>query len=304
MELSEAQTVVSLFPDPFPAPWAREWGEDEFGLWMALVFRGVRQVFRWMAPGTFSMGSPASEPERWAERETLHQVTLNRGFWLADSACTQALWQAVMGNNPSRFSGSEPVYLTDDRGNRLTDDQGNPLVAAETHETGGCDSHPVERVSWNDVQAFCARLNAPIPGLKARLPAEAQWEYACRAGTTTPFSFGGNITPDEVNYDGNYPYAGGRKGLYRQTTVPVKSLPPNPWGLYEMHGNVLEWCADGYGGYPESAQVDPMGPADGADRVVRGGAWSGNARHCRSAYRGASRPDFSADDIGFRLALG
>jgi len=120
-------------------------------------------------------------------------------------------------------------------------------------------SNPVETVSWDDVQQFIIKLNGLVPGLNACLPTEAQWEYACRAGTPTPFSFGKNITPEQVNYDGNYPYTGGEKGLFRRKTVPVKSLPANPWRLHEMHGNILEWCSDWYGDYPTEAVIDPCG---------------------------------------------
>ncbi|MER2603391.1 MAG: formylglycine-generating enzyme family protein, partial [Candidatus Competibacter phosphatis] len=171
------------------------------------------QRLRWIEPGSFLMGSPEDEPERSSDEGPRHWVTLSRGFWLADSACTQALWQAVMGSNPSAFKENA--------------------------------QRPVEQVSWNDVQGFLRRLEALLPGCRADLPTEAEWEYACRAGAETPFSFGEQITPEQVNYNGEHPYAGGKKGLYRQQTVPVKSLPPNAWGLYEMHGNVDEWCADG-----------------------------------------------------------
>src|SRR5919109_3308697 len=254
---TKAQISVSFFPNPFPALWADEWGEDEFGLWMALTFQGVRQLFRWILPGTFLMGSPEDEPERYDD-ETQHPVTLTQGYWLADTACTQALWEAVTGENPA--------YFKDDA------------------------SNPVEQVSWNSVQEFIARLNSLVPELKARLPTEAQWEYACRAGTTTPFSFGKNITPEQVNY----------KGLYRGKTVPVKSLPPNPWGLYEMHGNVWEWCQDWYGDYPAEPGVDPIGPSEGADRVLRGGSWNDFGRRVRSASRYGYGPGARYHGIGFR----
>ncbi|MEF8732406.1 MAG: formylglycine-generating enzyme family protein [Candidatus Accumulibacter meliphilus] len=224
-----------------------------------------------MAPGHFLMGSPPDEPER-EDDEVQHEVTLSRGFWLADTACTQALWQAVTGANPSEFQ----------------DDVRNP----------------VENVSWDDVQTFLSELNRRVPGLQARLPSEAEWEYACRAGTTTPFSFGDNITPEQVNYDGNYPYAGGEKGLYRQKTVPVGSLPANPWGLYEMHGNVWEWCADWYGDYPNTPQVDPTGPQTGDSRVLRGGSWNFNGRHARCALRYGYVPGYRYLLFGFRFAPG
>ena len=261
-----------FFPDPFPQPWASDWGEDdEYGLWMALTLGEVRQVFRWIAPGRFLMGSPADEPQRW-HNEVQHEVTLSRGYWLADTACTQAFWQAVMGENPSEFK----------------DDAHNP----------------VEQVSWEDVQRFIGELQRRVAGLAVRLPSEAEWEYACRAGTTTPFSFGDELTPERVNYDGNYPYAGGAKGLYRQKRVAVASLPANAWGLYEMHGNVYEWCADWYGDYANEPQVDPQGPPSGDSRMVRGGSWGISGRSVRSASRYWIVPGYRYQNVGFRLALG
>ncbi|PPC89428.1 MAG: sulfatase-modifying factor protein [Methylobacter sp.] len=252
-----------LWPGPF--------GWDEFGLYADLAIKKVNQRFRWIEPGTFLMGSPESEPEHDKD-EIQHGVTLTQGYWLADTACSQALWQAVMGKNPAVF-------------------QEDP-------------SNPVEHVSWNDTQAFIGELNKLFPGLQACLPTEAQWEYACRAGTTTPFSFGDNITPEKVNYNGEYPYADGEKGLNREKTVPVKSLPPNAWGFYEMHGNVWEWCRDWYGEYPTEAVLDPMGPSEGVSRVLRGGSWFSLGRHARSARRIHLEPDLRSGIIGFRLALG
>jgi formylglycine-generating enzyme len=143
-----------------------------------------------------------------------------------------------------------------------------------------------------------------VPGLEARLPTEAEWEYACRAGTTTPFSFGEDITPDQVNYDGNYPYHGSQKGRYRGETVEVASLPANPWGLYEIHGNVWEWCQDWYGAYPEGPVTDPTGPATGVRRVLRGGSWFSPGRSARSAFRTLYEPGIPDDLFSCRLALG
>ena len=220
-------------PAPFPPPFASAWGDDVHGLWADLRVTSERETavqrLRWIEPGTFLMGSPQDEPERDADEGPQHLVTLARGFWLADTACTQALWEAVTGDNPSHFKGAD---------------------------------RPVEQVSWNDVGTFLEKLEALVPGCRAELPTEAEWEYACRAGTMTPFSFGETITPEQVNYDGKYPYAGGKKGLYRKETVAVKSLPPNPWGLYEIHGNVWEWCADGLRKYEQAPAVDPGGPED------------------------------------------
>ena len=224
--------VAARFPPGFPPPFADAWGDDAFGLWAEFNLPAtsagnvVVQRLRWIEPGTFRMGSPDDEPERYDNEGPQHLVTISQGFWLADTACTQALWRAVMGENPSRFKGEE---------------------------------RPVEQVSWHDVQGFLRGLEQLVPGSVVDLPTEAEWEYACRAGTTSSFSFGNTITPDQVNYNGSVRYARGEKGLYREETVAVNSLPSNPWGLYEMHGNVWEWCADGRRAYSESPQVDPRG---------------------------------------------
>jgi formylglycine-generating enzyme required for sulfatase activity len=158
-------------------------------------------------------------------------------------------------------------------------------------------------VSWDKVQGCLRKLQLSLPGCVAALPTEAEWEYACRAGTDTTFSFGANVTPEAVNYDGTYPYAGGEKGLYRKETVPVKSLPPNAWGLYEMHGNVWEWCAEGMRRYDGQAQQDPEGPVLEGSRVVRGGSWFRGAGRARSACRIAHHPGIAFGDPGFRLCL-
>ncbi len=257
-------------PADFPAPWACDWGEDRYGLWMAFRYRGIRQCLRWIAPGEFLMGSPKSEAERYDD-ETQHRVILTRGYWLADTTCTQALWQVMMGDNPSRFKGED---------------------------------RPVENVSWDDTQRFIERLNELVPGGGFRLPTEAEWEYACRAGTTTAFWFGDQITPEQVNYDGNHPYAGGRKGKYRNETVAVKALPCNGWGLYQMHGNVWEWCQDWLGDYPTETLVDPTGPVGGERRVLRGGSWVRDGGGVRSAYRSLDDPGRRYGNFGFRLARG
>ena len=256
---------------PFPVPCAGGFVEDSFGVSVVLNVGSVHQVFRWIAPGRFRMGSTADEVER-GNAEVPHEVTLSQGYWIADTACTQAFWLAVWPVNPSHFQ-----------------------------ENG---RNPVENVAWHDAQRFIAELNRRLPGLYARLPTEAEWEYACRAGTTTPFSFGKQITPEQVNYHGDYPCLGGEKGLYRQRTAPVGSLPPNPWGLYEMHGNVWEWCADWYAEYPPEPQVDPSGPAFGRMRVLRGGTWSDPARYARSATRSRIEPAYRPRSTGFRIVLG
>ena len=250
--------------------WAEAIGRDTYGLYADFSVQGVVQRMRWIVPGEFLMGSPEGEAGR-GDNETQHKVTLSQGYWLADTACTQALWQAVMDKNPSRFQG---------------------------------ENKPVEKISWEDVQRFIERLNVVVPGQAFRLPTEAEWEYACRAGSTGPFWFGDQITPEQVNYNGEYPYAGGKKGVYRKETVAVKALPCNSWGLYQMHGNVWEWCQDWYGDYGSAAVVDPVGPAEGGRRVLRGGSWIFNGGYARSAQRYAYVPGRRSLDAGFRLARG
>jgi formylglycine-generating enzyme required for sulfatase activity len=260
-----------------PPSWADDWGTDEYGHWVTFSVENrqgqkITQKMRWIEPGIFLMGSPEGEPERFVGEGPQHSVMIGRGFWLFDTACTQELWEAVMGENPSRFKG---------------------------------DDRPVENVSWNHCQTFLQQLNERLPGLDLALPSEAQWEYACRAGTTTPFSFGADITPEQVNYNGNYPYAGGQTGSYRRETVPVASLPPNPWGLYEMHGNVWEWCQDHWHDNYRGAPTDGSAWEDrdaAAVRVLRGGSWDSLARFVRAAFRGLGRPDNRHDNFGFRCA--
>jgi len=269
MAVGELRVSHPLVSGVLPA-WAVEWGQDRRGVWAAFEIRGVVHRLRWIPPGTFQMGSPESELERYGV-EIQHQVTLTPGFWLGETACTQELWSAVMGENPSKFPG---------------------------------DQNPVENVSWDDCQRFLEAASSLVPGLELRLPTEAEWEYACRAGTTTPFSFGEQITPDLVNYNGNFPYAGGLKGKYCEQTVPVGSLPPNPWGMHEMHGNVWEWCEDWFGDYPSNSEVNPTGPKTGAARVLRGGSWIYDARFVRSACRGRDEPGERGSYCGFRCARG
>ena len=228
----------------------------------------VTMKFAWCPPGTFLMGSPTSEESR-SEDETQHRVTLTRGFYLGIHPVTQAQWQAVMGNNPSHFNG---------------------------------DNRPVEGVSWDDCQAFCAKLSQ-LMGKRFRLPTEAEWEYACRAGTTTPFSFGATISTDQANYDGNSIYGRDKQGVYRRQTTPVVSFPPNAWGLFDMHGNVWEWCADWFGAYQQGDNNDPQGVNNGSVRLLRGGTWNNNPSKCRSATRYKTGPTSRFRNVGCRVVL-
>lgn len=235
------------------------------------VTNSLGMSFAPIPAGTFMMGSPESEPLRDSSDETLHQVTLTKSFYLQTTEVTQGQWKAVMGSNPSGFSNCG-------------------------------DDCPVEQVSWYDCQSFITNLNQLEGTTKYRLPTEAEWEYACRAGTTTPFNTGNCLSTDEANYDGSRPYTGCSSGIYRQTTAPVKSFSPNAWGLYDMHGNVWEFCQDWYGDYPSSSVTDPVGPSWGDQQVLRGGGWSSAARSSRSAVRGHYIPGNSSNSVGFRVA--
>ncbi len=266
------ETDYSRVPDTFPDKLASDWGQDERGFFQVFTINKVRQVFRWIFPGRFLMGSHVNEAER-DDDEVQHEVVLARGFWLADTACTQELWKVVMDDNPSSF----------------TDNTNNP----------------VENVSWDMCKEFIGKMNELEPSLELRLPTEAEWEYVCRAGTETPFCFGENITTEQVNYNGKYSYKGVRKGEYRKKTVKVKRiLPCNNWGLYQMNGNVWEWCEDWFGDYNLEEKTDPEGPKDGEYRVLRGGSWYNHGRDVRSAYRNGHEPGFRNDRTGFRLVRG
>ena len=221
--------------------------------------------------GTFTMGSPPDEPGRSSWEGPQHQVTLTQPFYMQQTEVTQAQWEAVMGRNPSYFSG--------------------------------CLTCPVEWVSWNDVGVFIEHMNARREGTYS-LPTEAQWEYAVRAGSTTAF-YNGEITSNSnmygCNYDGNLTAIGWYCDNSNDQTHPVAQKTPNGWGLYDMSGNVYEWCHDWLGAYPSGAVTDPKGPSSGSYRIVRGGDWFVNATTCRSADRFRVSPGFRGSSLGFRL---
>ena len=232
----------------------------------------------WCPPGKFLMGSPASEKDRHLN-ETQHEVTLTQGFWLGKYEVTQAQWSAVMETNPAYFPEKEivrwkvwkwqiPVWRKDFLASRWR--------------------LPVEQVSWDDCQKFCRKAGSGL-----RLSTEAEWEYACRAGTRAPFN-GSGILKDLGWYDGN----SGRK------THPVGRKQPNAWGLYDMHGNVFEWCQDRDDDYSVGAVTNPSGPATGTLRVYRGGGWNCFASYCRAALRSTFEPGDRNFSLGFRVAYG
>ena len=231
---------------------------------------GIGMKFVWIKPGTFLMGSPKEEAER-RYIEVQHRVTLTKGFYMGIHLVTQEQWKEVMGNNPSRWKGEKNL--------------------------------PVDSVSWHDCQEFIKKLREKDKK-QYRLPSEAEWEFACRAGTTTPFHFGETISTEQANYNGNQTYGNGKKGVYREKTTPVGSFPANAWGLYDMHGNLREWCQDWEGDYPQKDVVDPKGPEEkGLFRVLRGGSWCDVPKYCRSASRFWQDPICPLNPFGLRVCF-
>ncbi len=232
---------------------------------------GVCMEFRKCPAGEFVMGSSPDEFGR-GEDEGPVTVQIRKSFWLGRTAVTQAQWKAVMRTSPSHMAGPR---------------------------------RPVENVTWEDaarfVEAASSMLRLP-PNCKLALPTEAQWEYACRAGTTTPFSFGTALTTRQANFNGNYPYGFSEPGDFLEAHAECGTYPPNPWGLCEMHGNIWEWCADWYGATLMGGE-DPAGPAFGPGRVYRGGSWHSVAEHCRSAFRYYLPQGSHHMFLGFRVAL-
>ena len=240
--------------------WAQEKQEKPLPETMSIALDGgVKMDFVLILPGSFMMGSG----KRWSEVEKpVHEVMMTHPFFMGVFEVTQAQWKAVMGGNPAHFKG---------------------------------DDLPVEQVSWEDCQRFIEKLKAKVGGgLICRLPTEAEWEYACRAGSKTEYAFGEDET------------ALGEYAWYNENsekkTHPVGHKEPNAWGLYDMHGNVWEWCADWYGSYAATSIRDPKGPESGSERVVRGGGdWCTSAVNSRSAFRGKSTPGNRYSGLGFRV---
>jgi formylglycine-generating enzyme len=271
-------------PAEFPPRWAQSYCDDIYGLWADLAFSGSQapqaliQRFRWIEPGSFLMGSTEDEVNRislddirkYAKVEIpKHLVNITHGFWLADTPCIEAIWAIHAGkedkpNKPSSISEPRPDL-------------------------------PITNVSWDDAQRFLASLNDSLPsGLEAALPTEAQWEYACRAGTQAAYWWGDEPDITRMNVGRN------RSGL-----TPVKLFPPSPWGLHDMHGNVWEWCADeGLRYFTQQTVQNPLSINEKtAIRVLRGGAWRDHPANARAAYRYDSHRDLDWSSTGFRLVL-
>lgn len=224
--------------------------------------------------GEFMMGSPETEARRNFDEGPAHRVRIKKPFYMGVTEVTQAQWTAVTGKNPSQFKG---------------------------------DDLPVEHVSWEDAEEFIKKLSEK-EGRTYRFPTEAEWEYAARAGTTTPFYTGGTISAEQANYDGEYAYGSGRKGPFRRKTTPVAGFAPNPWGLYDVAGNVHEWCSDWYNAwyYEKSPSDDPAGgerTSSVTPKILRGGSFEDPPWVCRSAARHRDYPGYADDFYGLRLAL-
>ncbi len=241
-----------------------------------VLTNGLGMQFALLRAGKFLMGSPKKEKGRQANEGPVHEVEIARPFYLGAFEVTQAQYQKVMGSSPSHFKD-------------------NP-------------NNPVEQVSWEEAVAFCKKLSEMGEEKRKkrlyRLPTEAEWEYACRAGAvSSPFHFGGSLSSTQANFDGNHPYGGAPAGPYLQRTTPVGSYSANAFGLYDMHGNVWEWCQDWFDEtyYNESPRQDPQGPHDGERRVLRGGSWGVSGWCCRAACRNGYVPGGRSHGIGFRV---
>jgi formylglycine-generating enzyme required for sulfatase activity len=262
--------------------------DQQYGTYFDLsIGKSITQRFIWITPGSFNIGSPKNEGGRDDGEGPQHKVVLTQGFWMADTACSQAFWAALMlGNNPSYFKGVAEL--------------------------------PVESVCWDDVQKLLEVLGSILTDvgleLVPTLPTQAQWEYACRAGTEGPFNTGSTITSGHANIDGRRPYRDGDgRGTFRKSTVPVKSFEPNNWGLYQMHGNVWEWCDDDRRKYTTKPVTNPgdrfvvpkagLKKADDSRRAVCGGSWSNGGRDVRSASRLSLGRSDRGQDLGIRLVL-
>lgn len=292
------RSTHSPLADGYPPAWTSGWGQDRYGIFTECTIGNITQRFRWIPPGEFKMGSPPDEPGRWENESPQHHVILPKGYWLFDTPCTQALWQAVMGqektnHNPSHFQSP---------------------------------NRPVESIDWKQIHEFMERVHQHIPELELALPTEAQWEYACRGGTDTATYagameilgtnhapildiiawYGGNSGVG-FELDNGYDSSDWSEKQYahnRVGTHPVRAKRPNPLGLYDMLGNVWEWCRDGQREYAKGPAIDPMGPMDpDAKRAVRGGSWNSSARNARAAIRRWGNPGIHMASLGFRCAV-
>lgn len=274
--------VASPEPSPLVAPFTKSTAEAAQKAWAAHLDRPVEftnsigMKFRLIPPGEYLRGAPDSETDARREEKPQHKVRITKPFYLSVTPVTQAEYQKVTGTNPSYFKGDTTL--------------------------------PVETVSWDDTQSFIGQMKSKESGRSYRLPTEAEWEYACRAGTTTPFWFGTELNGRQANCDGNNPYGTTTEGPYLEKTAPVAQYPSNPFGIYDQHGQVWEWCQDwyakdDYSQFAEQTAVDPQGPSSGSSRCCRGGSWDVFAVDCRSACRTLFDPSLRNVNLGFRVVL-
>jgi formylglycine-generating enzyme required for sulfatase activity len=264
---------------PETPAWAETFGVDAHGIFAGIGVGQASLMLRWIEPGTFTMGSPEDELGRYGDEGPQHEVTISRGFWLGRTPVTQAFYEAVVGSNPSEFEGDL--------------------------------QRPVEKVSWDDAVAFCDRLNGLLPAdgeTHARLPTEAEWEYACRAGPRgTGALYSGKPLTSEEGTCPNLAELAWYDENSEGKTHPVGEKEPNDWGLHDMQGNVREWCQDEWHSSHEGAPDDGSAWCDeaseGGYRVYRGGCWANLARYCRCASRYYWQPDSRDSYVGFRLVL-
>jgi formylglycine-generating enzyme required for sulfatase activity len=269
-----------------PALFTDSVGADAIRFYRAII--SVPTGMAWVRPGAFTMGSPASEFGRGPNNETQHAVTLSKGFFMAKFLVTQAVYRSLMNANPSYFNTNNGFALDLNR--------------------------PVEQVSWSDATNYCSLLTIQeraagriFSNWAYRLPTEAEWEYACRAGTTNQFYYGTNLLSGMANFDGQYEYRGTNytnfSGIFLNRTTTVGSYQANAFGLYDMVGNVWEWVQDWYGNYSVSPVANPTGPVTGTQRVFRGGSLNATGALCRSANRNKADPSTAVNTIGFRVVL-
>jgi formylglycine-generating enzyme required for sulfatase activity/uncharacterized caspase-like protein len=279
LKLRDEDTAQIEAAFPLPTSPSRPTSPPSFTSFTENLGNGIALDMIAIPGGTFWMGAAQDEEGASSDEYPQHQVTI-APFYMGKFPVTQAQWKAI---------AALPKMNAD-------------LDAKPSYFKG--DNLPIEQVSWDDAIEFCARLSHKT-GKPYRLPSEAEWEYACRAGTTTPFYFGDTISTEQANYDGNHTYGSVKKGQYREKTTPVESFAPNSFGLYDMHGNVWEWCQDVWHGNYENAPENKKPWEDGDDRdfrLLRGGSWDDFPQDCRSAYRRGLRRDAQNNDIGFRVA--
>lgn len=282
--LPTTSTLIAFLLLTYPILFA---GEPKDTASSIIVTNSIGMKFATVPAGKFQMGSPETEAGSRVDERPVHEVEISRPFLMGVYEVTQAEYQKVIGANPSYFAADGP---------------GAKKVAGLA-----TDRFPVEQVSWIEADEYCKKLSE-LPeeiaaNRKYRLPTEAEWQYACRAGRSEPFQFGSALGSKDANINGNFPYGGASRGPFLARTTQVGCYAPNAFGLYDMHGNVAEMVGDWYGRfyYQTSPRVDPTGPEQGADRVVLGGSWGTDAARCRAGFRRSNATSGKAYFFGFRV---